>query len=340
MAVPSCLAQTRSSAHSDSTSEASPSSWCSSRGHIRRKGGSLCWVQQVVLKGFPGDSDLLRLPFNHSGWAWRGAWIGDQTGLLTGWETSCSIQLVELLHSENWGATGGSPQISAPPKIPVTPTPSWPLGSDEATPATAASGGREETRKPGLQTSVCTAAPKAWSETGALFQLPISSVEPEDTFPSPSVGAFVGCLSRNPWWRPHPWWGNPGLRSWEASQRACELLSVALFSCSFIFLISNIDLCYLSKYGAFKKSSLFKKCSGLELRALLSYLAGPASKGERAAAWSQIGKHSIFFNQTRAVFPHTGQVLNPGVAVNLIIFQLGCHIPDFFPQPMTAQHRY
>lgn len=94
------------------------------------------------------------------------------------------------------------------------------------------------------------------------------------------------------------------MRSWEASQRACERLSVALFSCSFIFLISNIDLCYLSKYGAFKKSSLFKKCSGLELRALLSYLAGPASKGERAAAWSQIGKRNIFLTRQGLCF-HT-----------------------------------
>ena len=134
--------------------------------------------------------------------------------------------------------------------------------------------------------------------------------------------------------------GNPGLRSWEASQRPCELLSVALLSCSFIFLISSIDLCYLSKYGAFKKSSLFKKCSGLELRALLSYLVGPTSKGERAAAWSQIGKHNIFFNQTSAVFPHIGHVLSPRVAVNLIIFHLGCHNSDFFPQPRMVQHCY
>ena len=158
----------------------------------------------------------------------------------------------------------------------------------------------EETRKPSLQTFGCTTVPKAWSETSALFQLPISSVEPEEAFPSPSVRAFVGCFSRNPsltlMMESTPLVrGNPGLRSWEASQRPCELLSVALLSCSFIFLISNIDLCYLSKYGAFKKSSLFKKCSGLELRALLSYLAGPTSKGERAAAWSQTGKHNIFF---------------------------------------------
>lgn len=76
--------------------------------------GSWFWVQWAVLKGFQQGSDLIRLAFNHSGWVWKLAWRGTKVGcdLLGG---PYSIQLVKLLHSENWATAGESPQISTPP---------------------------------------------------------------------------------------------------------------------------------------------------------------------------------------------------------------------------------
>lgn len=156
-------------------------------------------------------------------------------------------------------------------------------------------------------------------------------MNPEDEFPSPSVVHLSIVLTEAITYSDGggPTLGGLKVKTPPPNSHVSYIL-LNVFSFSFIFLISDIDFCYLSKYGAFKKSSLFKKCSWPELTALLSYLLVPTSRGERAAAWSHIGKH-IFFNQGRVVFPHIGQGLSPGTAENLIIFHLRHHISEFFP---------
>lgn len=114
------------------------------------------------------------------------------------------------------------------------------------------------------------------------------------------------------------------------------LLSVAPFSCPFIFLVSNIDSVTFQNMG-----HLRKQCFKIVLMARTerdSFIPrGHSLQGRKGCRSVPSRKTALFKTRQRGVFPHTRQVLGPGIGANLAVFHSRCHFSEFFPHPKTAQ---